>query len=98
MSFIIKIHPLPKSRPLSSHDAEKLWAHYGPLVVNIKPRPNDPKVSGAIASSRSAAPKGGIREPAGEQGRMAVGLMGYMGCGRGPLRWPDYSSQQNELT
>lgn len=39
MSFTIKIHPLPKSRPLSSHGAEKLWAHYGPLVVNIKPRP-----------------------------------------------------------
>lgn len=67
------------SRPLSSHDAEKLRAHYSPLVVNLKPRPNDPKVSRAIANSRSAAPKGGVGEPAGEQGRMAVGLVGYVG-------------------
>lgn len=80
------------SRPLSIHAAGKLWAHYIPLVVHIKPR------SMAISLTGEAlCPK----EVSESQRENRVGwLLGWGGAWTdwGPLLWPDYSSQQSELT
>lgn len=69
-----------KISPISHESSTKhpcSWEIMGPL--HSSGGAYQTKVNGNIANRRSALPKGGIREPAGEQGWMAAGLGGGHG-------------------